>query len=105
MLALQREAAWAEDRLLGDLRQSVPQTARVNYYATVFLLRPPHLLRCDPSLRGEMSVKPREMLSAQGGRNSKSLWDNKFWRGEFISSRVEEGQGKLLEERNRWLRP
>ena len=25
MLALQREAAWAEERLLGDLWQSVPQ--------------------------------------------------------------------------------
>ena len=30
MPALQREAAWAEERLLGDLRQSVPQNGRVH---------------------------------------------------------------------------
>ena len=28
MLALQRQAAWAEERLLGDLRQSVPKRPR-----------------------------------------------------------------------------
>ena len=30
MLALQREAAWAEERLLGDLWQTVPQNGRVH---------------------------------------------------------------------------
>ena len=30
--ALQREAAWAEKRLLGDLRQSVPQNSRVHLH-------------------------------------------------------------------------
>ena len=30
MPALQREAAWAEERLLGGLRQSVPQNGRVH---------------------------------------------------------------------------
>ena len=30
MSALQREAAWAEERLFGDLRQSVPQNGRVH---------------------------------------------------------------------------
>ena len=30
MPALQREAAWAEPRLLGDLRQPVPQDGRVH---------------------------------------------------------------------------
>ena len=32
MLALQREAAWAKERLLGDLRQSVPQNGRVHLH-------------------------------------------------------------------------
>ena len=30
MPALEREAAWAEERLLGDLRQRVPQNGRVH---------------------------------------------------------------------------
>ena len=30
MLALQREAAWAEKRLSGHLQQSVPQNGRVH---------------------------------------------------------------------------
>ena len=33
MLALQREAAWAKERLLGDLRQSVPQNGRVHLHS------------------------------------------------------------------------
>ena len=32
MPALQREAAWAEERLLGDLRQSVPQNGRAHLH-------------------------------------------------------------------------
>ena len=32
--ALQREAGWAEEWLLGDLRQSVPQTGRVHLHIT-----------------------------------------------------------------------
>ena len=32
MPALQREAAWAEERRLGDLRQSVPQNGRVHLH-------------------------------------------------------------------------
>ena len=32
MPALQREAAWAEERLLGDLQQSVPQNGRVHFH-------------------------------------------------------------------------
>ena len=32
MLALQREAFWAKERLLGDLRQSVPQNGRVHLH-------------------------------------------------------------------------
>ena len=32
MPALQREAAWAEERLFGDLRQSVPQNGRVHLH-------------------------------------------------------------------------
>ena len=31
MLVLQREAAWDEEKLLGDLRQPVPQTAASIY--------------------------------------------------------------------------
>ena len=30
MPALQREAAWAKEKLLGDLRRSVPQNGRVH---------------------------------------------------------------------------
>ena len=30
MAALQREVFWAKERLLGDLRQSVPQNGRVH---------------------------------------------------------------------------
>ena len=32
MPALEREAAWAEERLLGDLRQSVPQNGHVHLH-------------------------------------------------------------------------
>ena len=32
MPALQREAEWAEERLWGDLRQSVPQNGRVHLH-------------------------------------------------------------------------
>ena len=32
MQALQREATWAEERLLGDLQQSVPQSGRVHLH-------------------------------------------------------------------------
>ena len=32
MLALQGEAAWAEERLLGHLRQSVPRNGRVHLH-------------------------------------------------------------------------
>ena len=32
MPALQREAAWAEERLLGDLQRSVPQNGRVHLH-------------------------------------------------------------------------
>ena len=32
MLALQREAFWAKERLLGDLRQPVPQNGRVHLH-------------------------------------------------------------------------
>ena len=45
MPALRREAAWAEERLLGDLRQSVPQNGRV------------HLLGLE--LRGRVGCTPR----------------------------------------------
>ena len=48
----------------------------------MFLLSPPppspYLLRCAPfKLRGEMLVKPKNTMSAQGGRDSKSLCDSK----------------------------
>ena len=36
MRALQREAAWAEERFLGDLRQSVPQNGRVHLHILDF---------------------------------------------------------------------
>ena len=32
MPALQREAAWAQDKLLGDLRQAVPQDGRIRLH-------------------------------------------------------------------------
>ena len=39
----------------------------VNYYAAMFLLRPPNLLRRGPFFeRRKMSVIPRKMVSAQG---------------------------------------
>ena len=36
MPALQREAFWAKERLLGDLRQSVPQNGRVHLLGVDF---------------------------------------------------------------------
>ena len=38
MLVLQREAAWAEERFLGDLRQSVPQNGRVHLHILELIL-------------------------------------------------------------------
>ena len=38
----------------------------VNYYAVVFLLRPPVYYAAVPSWRGKMSVIPRKMVSAEG---------------------------------------
>ena len=37
MPALQREATWAEESLLGDLRQSVPQNGRVHLQIVEFV--------------------------------------------------------------------
>ena len=50
----------------------------VNYYAVVFLLRPPDLLRHGPFSEREMSVIARKMVSAQvARRDSKSQGDSK----------------------------
>ena len=38
----------------------------VNYYAVVFLLRPPNSVRRGPLFERKMSVIPRKMVSAQG---------------------------------------
>ena len=40
MPALQREAAWAEERLLGDLRQSVLQNGRVHLHIIEIIVQP-----------------------------------------------------------------
>ena len=39
MPALQREAEWAEERLSGDLRQSVPQNGRVHLHIIDFTVK------------------------------------------------------------------
>ena len=46
--------------------------AALSYYAPLIYYA------VNPSLRGEMPVKPKEMMSAQWGRDSKSLCDRKF---------------------------
>ena len=38
----------------------------VSYYAVVFLLRPPCLLRCEALFEGKMPAEPRKIVSAQG---------------------------------------
>ena len=48
------------------LRRSAFTTSPYTYYVV------------NPCLRGEMPVKPRKMMSAQGGRHSKSLCGSKF---------------------------
>ena len=49
MPALQRGAAWAEERFLGALRQSVPQNGRVHLHTIGFLSQ---IFRAPPGYPG-----------------------------------------------------
>ena len=42
------------------------------------LLCPPYALCSEPLFEGKMPAKPRKMVSAQGGRQRKSVCDSKF---------------------------
>ena len=63
MRALQREAAWAEERLLGDLRQSVPQNGRVHL----------HIIE-NLSQRGESLVRRPDSPDQEQGSNGRALF-------------------------------
>ena len=47
MLTLQREVSWAEERLLGDLLQSLPQTGRVHLHVIEYGAGSPSLADQD----------------------------------------------------------
>ena len=65
MPALQREAAWAEERFLGDLQQSVPKTAASIYTFLTFLSQK------NPRVR-EISV--RNSVAGNGCVNFMDAW-------------------------------
>ena len=50
----------------------------VNYYAIVFLLRPPYSLRCEPLFEGKNCLQTAGKLCQCRGRHSKSLCDSKL---------------------------
>ena len=56
MPALQREAAWAEERLLGALRQSVPQNGRVHLHTRENLITMVHEISTQIIRRGVIYV-------------------------------------------------
>ena len=61
MSALQREAFWAKERLLGDLRQPVPPNGRV------------HLLGVDHCVRGDLMRGPQSWSMERNKMNSKMV--------------------------------
>ena len=85
MPALQREAAWAEERLLGDLRQSVPQNGRVHLHIIdVLLLSGENPCAYNSSFRGDLGFFVEGGGSANfnfmgAGIFSKKGWFQKGW--------------------------
>ena len=54
MPAFQREAAWAEARRLGDLRQSVPQNGRVHLHTIEQKTHKRNFLGIVPGFSGDL---------------------------------------------------
>ena len=73
MPALQRGAAWAEERLLGALRRSVPQNGRVHLH--IIDPRPPLFSGTLSGHSGDISGPkgPRDSCSRSGGSQAKGL--------------------------------
>ena len=71
MPALQREAARAEERLLGDLRQSVPQNGRVHL----------HIIEMKVWLQDAKTVTAMVIkLTHPNFKTVTTIWGNKFSR-------------------------